>query len=111
MAFAISVPPLAEAGEEHFIQTLLPDPPESTKGLKQLALIQGLLITLGEFHLLQGSGSGQLLLEQNLLKIFSHLSPQKMCKIFCWTHLTFNAFYTNPRQGSHHSVLIRSRLT
>lgn len=44
MAFAISVP-LAEASEEHFfqtvlpdspefIQTQLPDPPESTKGLK-----------------------------------------------------------------------------
>ena len=49
MAFAISVPPLAEAGEEHFIQTLLPDPPESTKGLKQLALIQSLLTALGVF--------------------------------------------------------------
>lgn len=40
MAFAASVPPLAEAGEEHFIQALLPDPPESTKRLKQLALVQ-----------------------------------------------------------------------
>jgi len=44
MAFAISVPPLAEAG-----QTLLPDPPKSTKGLKQLALIQSQLTTLGAF--------------------------------------------------------------
>lgn len=49
MVFAISVPPLAEASEEHFFQTVLPDPLGSTKGLRQLALIQSLLTVLGVF--------------------------------------------------------------